>query len=64
MFFKTFLHRKIHFVWHLIVQTVVQPHFALEAAEPVSEPVPQMAAELINNHIAKEMGVKATFFFM
>ena len=38
--------------------SVVQSHFelvssvlALEATEPVSEPVTQMAVELINNHI-------------
>jgi hypothetical protein len=46
----------------LIVQILVQSHFelvsfvlALEATEPVSElvsePVTQMAAELINNHL-------------
>ena len=35
------------------------------ALEPVSEPLTQMAVELINNHFstAKEMIVKATFFF-
>ena len=40
-----------------IVQILVHPEFdlisllqALEATEPVSEPVPQMALELINNH--------------
>ena len=40
-----------------IVQILVQSHFelvslllALEATEPVSEPVTQMAVELINNH--------------
>ena len=41
-----------------IVQILVQSHFelvssvqALEATEPVSEPVTQMAVELINNHL-------------
>ena len=41
-----------------IVQILVQSYFelvssilALEATEPVSEPVTQMAVELINNHI-------------
>ena len=40
-----------------VVQILVQSHFelvslflALEATEPVSEPVTQMAVELINNH--------------
>ena len=54
----------------------MQSHFelvssvlALEATEPASEPVTQMAVELINNHLisvhtAKEMSVKATFFLM
>ena len=40
----------------------------IEATELVSEPVTQMTVELINNHLhsstAKEMSVKATFFFM
>ena len=42
----------------LIAQILVQSHFelvssvlALEATEPVSEPVTQMAVELINNHL-------------
>ena len=54
---------------------MVQSHFelvssvlALEATEPVPEPVTQMAIELINTNLisgtAKEMSVKATFFFM
>ena len=41
-----------------IVQILVHSHFdlvssvlALEATEPVSEPVTQMAVELINNHL-------------
>ena len=41
-----------------IAQILVQSHFelvssvlALEATEPVSEPVTQMAVELINNHL-------------
>ena len=42
-----------------IVQTLVQSHFelvssvlaTLEATEPVSEPLSQMAVELINNHL-------------
>ena len=41
-----------------LVQILVQSHFelvssiqALEATEPVSEPVTQMAVELINNHL-------------
>jgi hypothetical protein len=56
-----------------MAQILVEPHFepvslvlALEASEPLSEPVTQMAVELINNHhfrTAKEMSVKATFFF-
>ena len=55
----------------VLVQILVQSHFelislglALEATELVSEPGTQMAVELINNHTAKEMSVKATFFFM
>ena len=41
-----------------IAQIIVQSHFelvnsvlALEATEPVSEPVTQMAVEMINNHL-------------
>ena len=41
-----------------VVQILVQSHFelvgsvlALDATEPVSEPVTQMAVELINNHL-------------
>ena len=50
--------------------SVVSWFLALEATEPVSELVTQMAVELINNKhsshfsTAKEMSVKATFFFM
>ena len=56
-----------------VVQILVHSHFelvssllALDATEPVSEPVTQMAVELINIHFstAKEMSVKVTFFFM
>ena len=54
-----------------IVQIPVQSHFelvnsvlALKATEPVSEPVTEMAIELINISTAKEMSVKATVFFM
>ena len=46
------------FIYILDSQILVQSHFelvslvlALEAAEPVSEPVTQMAVELINNHL-------------
>ena len=47
------------FIYNLdIVQILVQSHFelvssvqALEATEPVAEPVTQMAVELINNHL-------------
>jgi hypothetical protein len=37
---------------------------ALEATEPVSELVTQVALELIKNHVStvKEISVKATFF--
>ena len=52
-----------------IVQILVQSHFelvnsvlALKATEPVSEPVTEMAIELINISTAKEMSVKATSF--
>ena len=57
----------------LKVQILVYSHFdlvswllALEATEPISECLTQMAAELINIHLvsAKEISVKATFFFM
>ena len=42
-------------------------YLALETTEPVSEPVTQMAVELINNHlisVQQEMSVKAKLFFM
>ena len=53
-----------------MAQILVQSHFelvssplALEATEPVSELVTQMAVELINKQLsrAQEMSVKATF---
>ena len=51
-----------------IVQILVHSHFDLEATEPVSEPVTQMAVALINksSHFStvKEISVKATFFFI
>ena len=57
-----------------IAKILVQSHFelvslvlALGTTELVSEPITRMAVELINNHHfspAKEMIVKATFFFM
>ena len=58
-----------------IFQILVQSHFelvssvlALDATEPVSQPVSQMAVELIkkssHGSTAKEISVKSTFFFM
>ena len=55
-----------------IVQILVQSDFelvslvlALAGTEPVSEPVTQMAVEQSSHFsTAKEMSVKATFFFM
>ena len=58
-----------------IVQILVQLNFelvnsvlALEATEPVSEPVTQMAVEMINNHLisvqSKRDECKSYIFFM
>ena len=56
-----------------IVEILVHSHFdlvscllAIEATEPVSEPVTQMALIKQSSHFstAKEIRVKATFFFM
>ena len=56
-----FYETKGRFITFQIVQILVQSHFelvslvlALEATELVSEPVTQMAAELINNHLNLE----------
>ena len=56
---------------NVVVQILVQSHFQLhskfEATELVSEPVTQMALELINNHlisVQQKLSVKAIFFFM
>ena len=46
--------------------TLVNSVLALEATEPVSERLTQMAADKQLSHFStpKEMSVKATFFFM
>ena len=52
-----------------MVQILVHSHFdlvssllALEATEPESEPVTQMALELINNHLISVYSKRDTFF--
>ena len=55
--------------WNVSSTFQIAQILALEATEPVSEPVAQMAVELTDKHsshfsTAKEIGVKAAFFFM
>ena len=58
-----------HIIWQILADShfdLVSSLLALEATEPVSELVTQMAVELINIHhtSVQEMSIKMTVFFM